>query len=155
MPAKSGTGSSGCQTITGPSSGESGRAATVNGSTSPPAVSSIRRWRALLTDFELAKLLGNAPTVSADWPDDPYRAPEVETGSADKRADLYSWARILVHAALGRLPAIGEDAESLSSIELPRALKPLVCDCLSPAPSDRPGSLDKLLRPLRRWAEKT
>lgn len=45
--------------------------------------------RAVLTDFELAKLLEGAPTVSVPcWPDDPYRAPEVESGHATVQADL-------------------------------------------------------------------
>ena len=42
-------------------------------------------------------------TVSADWPDDPYRAPEVEGGVADATTDLFSWARILLHAAASSL----------------------------------------------------
>ena len=44
--------------------------------------------RAVLTDFELAKLLDTGPTVSTSWPDDPYRAPEVEDATASERSDL-------------------------------------------------------------------
>jgi transcriptional regulator with XRE-family HTH domain len=54
---------------------------------------------AVLTDFELAKLFDGSPSVSRDWPDDPYRAPEVEGGGFDRRADLYSWARVVTRAA--------------------------------------------------------
>jgi len=46
--------------------------------------------RPILTDMELAKVVASGPTVSPDeWPDDPYRAPEV-TGDAplDVRADV-------------------------------------------------------------------
>ena len=58
----------------------------------------------VLTDFELAKLLDGAPTVSpaGGWPDDPYLAPEVTSrGTVDERADLYSWGRVFVHALSG------------------------------------------------------
>lgn len=114
-----------------------------------------RTGRAVLTDFELAKLLNGAPTVSAKWPDDPYRAPEVETGRAGVQADLYSWARILVHAAVGHLPDIGEHVDALTGADLPREVRKLACDCLSTAPSDRPQGIGALLRIVRRWASET
>ena len=37
--------------------------------------------RAVLTDFELAKLMDNVPSVSGDWPTDPYRAPRSGIGT--------------------------------------------------------------------------
>lgn len=108
--------------------------------------------RAVLTDFELAKLLDTGPSVSADWPDDPYRAPEIESGKADARSDLYSWARILVHAATGEIPPRGQDVDTITQVGLPKAVWKLAVDCLSPGPSDRPKGVDQLLRGLRRWS---
>ena len=107
--------------------------------------------RAVLTDFELAKLVGAGPTVSADWPDDPYRAPEVESGTADERSDLYSWARILLHAGTGALPPAGDDEVAAAGLGLPKKLSRVVAACLSPAPSDRPKSIREVLQALRDW----
>ncbi len=110
------------------------------------------KGRAVLTEFELAKLLDKAPSVSADWPDDPYRAPEIGGPTVDYRADLYSWARIFVHAATGELPEQGEEEDSLTQVDVPKALWRLVLDSLSPGPSDRPESLDLILRAVENWS---
>lgn len=106
--------------------------------------------RAILTDFELAKLL-DSPTVSADWPDDPYRAPEVESGLADESADLFSWARILLHAATGELPPKGLDLDVLAGADLPKGVWKAAKDCLAPGPSDRRRHMTSVLKILRRW----
>ncbi len=106
----------------------------------------------LLTDFELAKLTDRGPTVSARWPDDPYRAPEVAAGDADARADLYSWARILVHAASGNLPPPGEDIQLLETAKLPRAVIRVAKQCLARPRSQRPKDMSPVLQALRRWA---
>jgi serine/threonine protein kinase len=109
--------------------------------------------RAVLTDFELAKLLDTARTVSANWPDDPYRAPEVEDGVASERSDLYSWARILLHAAAGEeLPAKGQDSDALTRVGLPKAVWRVATDCLSVAPSDRPKGIKQVLKAVEAWA---
>lgn len=107
--------------------------------------------RVVLTDFELAKLLDTGPTVSSDWPDDPYRAPEVEGGTTRIQSDLYSWARILLRAASGtRLPPKGEDAEGLTQVGLPKAVWGIAMDCLAPGPSDRPKNIQQVLKAIKR-----
>ena len=108
--------------------------------------------RAILTDFELAKLLDASPTVSKEWPDDPYRAPEVKSGKAQPQSDLYSWARILTHCACGELPLPGEDTEAISRLGLPKAVWRVATDCLAPGPSDRPANIDVLLKAISRWS---
>jgi serine/threonine protein kinase len=108
--------------------------------------------RAVLTDFELAKLVDTGPTVSTDWPDDPYRAPEVEDATASEGADLYSWARVLLHAATGReLPPKGQDADALTRVGLPKGVSQIAMACLSPGPSDRPKNVKQVLRATGRW----
>ncbi len=107
--------------------------------------------RPILADFELAKLLDGAPTVSADWPDDPYRAPEIESGSASGASDLYSWARILVEAATGTLPPKGLENDLLDGAALPVPVRKAALDCLAPGPSDRPKSVQQLVRRIRWW----
>lgn len=105
--------------------------------------------RAVLTDFELAKLLDGAPTVSDAWPEDVYRAPEVDSGNVDVRADLYSWARVLVRAATGGLPECGADADALTRVDLPKGLLRVAVDCLSPDADERRQNIQKVVRAVK------
>ena len=108
----------------------------------------------VLTDFELAKLLDGAPTVSPTgaWPDDPYLAPEVVSrGTVDARADLYSWGRVFAHALLGTLPEPGADADAVRSAALPAAVKTILISCLALPKSDRPASVAEVQKALKRW----
>ena len=107
--------------------------------------------RAVLTDFELAKLLAGQHSVSTDWPDDVYRAPEVTGRIVDERADLFSWARILVEAATGTLPDVGDDQAALLRAGLPKSVWKIASDCLSPFPDDRPRSAAVVRRAINRW----
>lgn len=109
--------------------------------------------RAVLTDFELAKLLAGGPTVSPgeEWPEDPYRAEEVGPGEVTVQADLYSWARVLVHAATGHLPGRGEDIEVVARCGLPKRVWVTVQSCLEPAPSNRPASMEDVEQVIRDW----
>jgi len=108
--------------------------------------------RAVLTDFELAKLLDTGPTVSANWPDDVYRAPEVDAGAADERSDLYSWARVLIHAATGQRPSNEEGKNMLINPGLPEAVWRLATRCLAKRPSARPASVRDVLPVLQEWS---
>lgn len=107
--------------------------------------------RPILTDMELAKLNAGAPTVSPpEWPNDPYRALEVEGESpVDARADVYSWGRIFVHAATGKLPERG--TESLSSVDLPKSIRAVALQAVSLVRSDRPDGMKPVLKALKGW----
>jgi serine/threonine protein kinase len=108
----------------------------------------------VLTDFELAKLLDGAPTVSpaGGWPDDPYLAPEVVSrGTVDGRADLYSWGRVFVRCLTGRLPEPGADADAVRASALPAAVRSVLVACLALPRSDRPASAADVLKALRKW----
>lgn len=108
--------------------------------------------RVILTDFELGKLLDNAPSVSeSTWPDDPYRAPEIEGGQVDETADLYSWARILAHAVSGNLPDRGQDIDAVTIAGLPKAVWKSAVDCLAPSPTQRPKTAAHVLHQIRNW----
>lgn len=104
----------------------------------------------LLTDFELSKLLDGSPTVSNDWPVDPYRAPEVGPEGANLTVDLYSWGRILVHAALGELPEKVCERDWVR-LELPKQVESLVRRCVAPNRSKRPESVDEILVGMAGW----
>ncbi|MBI3464774.1 MAG: protein kinase, partial [Planctomycetes bacterium] len=109
---------------------------------------------AVLTDFELAKLLDGAPTVSPreGWPDDDYLAVEVDGDAAiDVRADIYSWGRILVHALCGQLPPKGQEADALGGVELPTAVRRLALSCVALPRSDRPETIAAVLSATKKW----
>ncbi len=50
--------------------------------------------RAVLTDFELAKLLEGLPSVAGDWPEDPFRPPEVDGGSWTAGFQQHHWRTV-------------------------------------------------------------
>jgi len=113
-----------------------------------------RDGRAVLTDFELAKLLDGSPTVSpgADqWPNDDYRAPEVESGNFDKRADLYSFARIFLLAATGRIPPVDEVEPVLTRLAIPKRVLRVTIDCLAPDAGDRPRDIQAVQKIMANW----
>ncbi len=107
--------------------------------------------RPILIDMELAKLVEGSPTVSPDeWPDDPYRALEVGGDTpVDVRADLYSWGRIFVHAAMGELSERGD--ERLTNGEIPNVVREVVMQCVAITRSRRPVDMKSILKVLRRW----
>lgn len=109
--------------------------------------------RAVLTDFELAKLLDGSPSVSSDWPEDPFRAPEIDGGTATERSDLYSFGVLTAAAVAGRTPAVGEAKTILNEAGLPNRLGTLLRKCVEPIPDRRPEELAPLLKELERWAK--
>lgn len=99
----------------------------------------------VLTDFELAKLLGGAPTVAKDWPANPYRAPELAEGAAATSVDIYSWGRIMSYMALGVLPATGREKKALHEADLPELLINLISQCVADSPRNRPGTMQGVI----------
>lgn len=109
--------------------------------------------RAVLTDFELAKLLDGSPSVSSEWPEDSFRAPEVDGGHVTERADLYSFGCLTAAAVAGRTPSAGEAKAILSDAGFPKRLGNLLLKCAEPIPDRRPEGLTPLLKELERWAK--
>ncbi len=99
----------------------------------------------VLTDFELAKLLGGAPTVGKDWPPDLYRAPELGEGDATTSVDIYSWGRIMAYMGIGVLPPAGREKKSLHERGLPEPLIDLIASCVAASPRSRPGTMQNVL----------
>ncbi|MCY2994767.1 MAG: protein kinase [Planctomycetota bacterium] len=110
--------------------------------------------RVVLTDFELAKLLDGSPSVSGEWPEDPFRAPEVDGGMTTERADLYSLALVAAAAIAGPTFESGRVVELLGDAGMPKRLHRLAVDCSEPVPDRRPPDLSALLKELARWAER-
>ncbi len=99
----------------------------------------------VLTDFELAKLLGGAPTVGKDWPPDHYRAPELGEGDATTSVDIYSWGRIMAYMGIGVLPPVGREKKSLHESGLQEPLIELIASCVAASPRSRPGTMQNVL----------
>lgn len=109
---------------------------------------------AILTDFELAKLIDRGPTVSTgDWRPDPYRAPEADGEDVTPQADVYSWARIATHCLLGTLPPAGQDVGLVDRIDLPESVRAILCSSLSALRKGRPMSFDAVMPVVRVWRE--
>lgn len=105
----------------------------------------------LLTDFELAKLLDGSPSVSRDWAANPYRAPEVGEAAIDEQADIFSWARVVIHASLGSLPKGGCETDALAKAKLPAGIRALLISCVKPRKSQRPATMAEVLATVERW----
>ena len=108
--------------------------------------------RPILTDMELAKIAESGVTVSPkEWPDDPYRALEV-TGNTpiDVRADVYSWGRIFIHAAMGSLSERGTETLPAGGF-IPDAVKKIVLQSVELLPKDRPDNMRLVLKALKGW----
>lgn len=109
--------------------------------------------RAVLTDFELAKVLDAPVSVSKDWPADPYRAPEIQGSAATVQADLYSFGRVAAAMFGGTSAMLTDDEACLDQVKLPSRLKSLLVKCLAPDPTMRPPSVEPLLKELTRVAK--
>lgn len=104
----------------------------------------------LLTELELAKLLDGAISVSESWPEDPYRAPEIESAEIDATVDFFSWAQIFLHGLTGSTPAYPADPKSFRGTNLPAAVQAVGERCLSPSHRWRPKSAKEILKVLAR-----
>lgn len=119
-----------------------------------PGSTLIRRTdgRAILTEFELAKLIDRGPTVStAKWPVDPYRAGEANGDDVDLRADIYSWSRIAIHALVGSLPEVGTEHSALKKLDLPGSIIELLTSCAAVFRSDRPSRMAEVIPTVEAW----
>jgi len=112
--------------------------------------------RALLTDFELAKLPGTLPTVSrnAKWKDAIYVAGEVPGASELKPScDLFSWSIILAHAVGGVRPDTPRHAkELLAQGRLPKKVADFAVRCIVEPAQHRPQGCREMLAVLRKWS---
>jgi serine/threonine protein kinase len=105
----------------------------------------------VLTDFELGKLLDGSPTVSKEWDVDPYRAPEIVHDELHVQADVYSWGRVLLHAASGKLPEQGREKDAWDETKLPPGIVVLGRACVEISWRARPQSMKEILAAIRRW----
>ena len=113
---------------------------------------SDRDGRAVLTDFELAKLLEGAPSVSSEWPEDPFRAPELDGGQATVQSDFYSFGQLAGAAIAGPEFDADRTDDSIEQSQVPPRLKQMLLDCIEPIPDRRKVTLTRLLPELKRWA---
>lgn len=108
--------------------------------------------RAVLTDFELAKLLEGVPSGPKDWPEDSFRAPEVDGGGTNEAVDVFSFGRLAATAINGSVPAIGDEAAVFAKSALPKRLQKLFTESVSPSPAQRLAELPPLIKELARWS---
>lgn len=110
--------------------------------------------RVVITDFELAKLFDAGPSVATDWEEDPYRAPEIETGHVTVRGDLYCWARIVLELFSNKLPPKNEEPSELKSLPVPKSVRDLLKRCLRRGSGGRPKDVGEILSVMQHeWPE--
>lgn len=114
---------------------------------------SDRNETPVLTDFELGKLLESSHSVSSAWPEDPYRAPEVDAGEPTIRSDLFSLGKVALTASAGGLFADLSPKQAFDAAKVPNRVSKFLLDCLKPTASQRPTDLGLLTKDLGRWAE--
>ena len=133
------------------------RADIVRRELSPQSVLLCREGsHAVLTEFELAKLLDGSATVSRDeWPTDPYRAPEASSADVDHRADVYSWGRLVLHLLLGQLPPEGQELAAMRKQRVSSDVEKILLKCVSPSRRSRPKGFDEAIDILRSWNGKS
>jgi len=104
--------------------------------------------QAILTEFELAKLLDHNATVSPEkWPEGSgYRAIDATSDDVDHRADIFSWGRIASEILLGHLPACGDEENELKAVKLPKRFQTFLLSTLAPFRDQRPSSFDSFLK---------
>lgn len=113
---------------------------------------SDRDGHAVLTDFELAKLLEGAPSVSSEWPEDPFRAPELDGGQATDQSDFYSFGQLAGAAIAGPEFDVSQTADWITQSHVPPCLKQMLLDCIEPIPDRRKVTFARLLPELKRWS---
>jgi serine/threonine protein kinase len=119
----------------------------------PECVLLPAKWQpAVITDFEMAKLHGGAPTVRPKyWPSGPFRAPELESDQVTPATDIFSWAAILLYAATGVKPDDSNWRRAIATADLPSAVVEIVQQCLSSLPSGRPKDCDAVRKAISKW----
>ncbi|MEZ6121254.1 MAG: protein kinase [Pirellulaceae bacterium] len=111
----------------------------------------------LVTDLELCKLLDAEGSVSHDWLRNPFRAPEVVTGTDHHQADYYSFARIYLSLAATHFSSDGAeptDDERVLEPFIPQPeIRRAVVACLSPIWHQRPTDIRPLVSQLQELCE--
>lgn len=107
---------------------------------------------AVLTEFELSKLVDYGLTVAPDkWPTDDYRAPEADSDAVNHRADIYSWARVSLHMLGGKPPSQEQPAAAVRKLKLPPTVAELLAKSLRSSWRSRPTDFQLIIAALREW----
>lgn len=116
-------------------------------------LSPVRLWllkdssQIQLVDLELAKLLDGNPSVSNDgWFVDPYRAPEVDSGRCNERADLFSWGQLAIRLFTGQISEPGTVPQLSVELPLSSSQIALIQQCILISPSRRPKSVTEIFK---------
>ncbi len=111
----------------------------------------------ILTDFELAKILQDVPTVSGEWRTrNPYRAPEnLESSTIGSlnypRTDIYSWAAIVIELFTGDPAA---KPEALAAKLSDSSIVTFLLKCRSRDFSKRPTNIEEVQNDWAAWTPK-
>ncbi len=105
----------------------------------------------MLLDFELAKIVGGITSRPMEWSRSPFLAPELDSPNVDFRADMFSWAQIMVYMLTGKKPVSLVDVKILQSLAIPKKIFSLLDSCLQPQRDFRPKDFRVILTTLENW----
>lgn len=109
---------------------------------------------ALLLDFEVAKLLGEASSAPFGFNRSVFHAPELESGNYDFATDVFSWAQIVCFCLLGKNPpSVFSNSDLSLNRPMPKSIFSILQICRDPTPSFRKISFDTIIPRLEQWIE--
>ena len=114
----------------------------------------------VLVDFETATFTYDTYSREMPWKRDPYLANEVASPDVDVRADLFSWAQVVIFCLTGRKPQETYKPEFFVDLEVPKSVKQVLSTCvqfqrdsrvLETKASRRTTDFDSVLRLIGDW----
>ncbi len=105
----------------------------------------------LLTDFEMARISGAAPSRPMDWVQSPYLSPQVDSPNVDFKTDLFSWAQIVIFCLTSKRPPKMSDAKLLSQLTVPKNVFGVLDSCLQTNIAWRPDGFRQVLDAIENW----
>lgn len=115
----------------------------------------------LLRDFELATFLGPTASGKLDERHNVYYADEFDLPDVDYRADMYSWAQVVMYCLIGRRPPSRPDAKFFASLPVPKNVVAVLSACSElnrdfrkwDTRKKRPFDFSDVLDAIKGWAE--
>jgi serine/threonine protein kinase len=114
----------------------------------------------VLFDFETATFAYDTYSREMPWKRDPYLAREVAASDVDVRADLFSWAQVVIFCLTGRKPQETYKPEFFAKLAAPDYVQQALSICtqfqrdsrvLETRASGKTTDFDSVLRLIKNW----
>ena len=110
----------------------------------------------VLVDFETATFAYETSSREIPWRRDPYLASEVASHDVDVRADLFSWAQVVIFCLTQKRPQEAYEPKFFTELPVPDLVEQALKNCTAYQRTSRPeGGFDSLLPLLESWRKST